>query len=222
MRAFIATAALLATGAMAVEPAFPGASLEAATKISEAVSAAESSEGYSKLTGGAGGQGANVQALVAAGKARLVEEVSDSNKLTSLKKAAFVAVSTNLLKSIYVGGCPRDYAASKCPIDWEESGSGVCAPSASYSGLCGPQNVGAMSGAELEDFQWKCRASWPCTSGCSLNFDSCPSGWTSSSEGCVAPKDYSGICAPVTNFSKMSSADKQQWASMCGASFGCK
>lgn len=74
---------------------------------------------------------------------------------------------------------------------------------------------------QVEEFSWKCRASWPCVSGCALNFSGCPSGWTSSADGCVAPKDYAGICSPVTNFSKMSDEDKQSWSQLCGASFGC-
>lgn len=151
LRVIASVAILGAAGVAAVEPAFPGASLEAATKISEAVQGAENSEAYSRLTGGAGAEGGNLQAAVADAKRVMAEQVADNNRLSSLKKAAYIAVHTNLLKSIYVGGCPRDYAASKCPIDWEESGA-MCAPTASYSGLCGPQNVGGMGAAQVSYF----------------------------------------------------------------------
>ncbi len=83
----LVAAAAFALGVSAVEPAFPGSSLENAAKIAEIVKAAESSDKYSQL---AGDQGKALSAAVANAKAILTEEVADANKLSSLKKDAYL------------------------------------------------------------------------------------------------------------------------------------
>lgn len=51
----------------------------------------------------------------------------------------------------------------------------------------------------------------------------CPSGWTDAGDAstCQAPLDYSGKCKPKVAFGGLTSQQKRQQASNCGASFAC-
>ena len=72
-------------------------------------------------------------------------------------QAAYIKVHERVLKQIYVGGCLRAY--TECPSGWAEIKAlmhvtsfhnvfpaghriqGLCEPSPSYDGLCGPLNM---------------------------------------------------------------------------------
>ena len=74
----------------------------------------------------------------------------------------------------------------------------------------------------VQEFAWKCRASWPCAPPCVKSFDGCPHKWAHQGQGlCTAPPEYAGICrfcvmllialslclvllSPAVDFSKLS------------------
>lgn len=205
-------------GVSAVEPAFPGSSLQAAGKIQDAVAKATSSSAYQAKTGGATGEAALLRSLVSSTKRELTENVADEMTLASAQRSAYIMVHERMLKQIFIGGCPREY--SGCPVGWTGA-DGACSPPASYDGYCGAQNLSGLSSSQLEDFAWRCRAQWPCSASCARDFSACPSGYQRQGGSCVATKAYAGPCSPTTNFSGMSDADKSAWASMCQTSFPC-
>lgn len=137
----------------------------------------------------------------------------DSVGVTAHVQVAFAAVSEKALKLIYVGGCPRDF--SGCPMGWSES-AGVCTPPSDYAGPCAAGTI-----SDKEEFAWKCRASWPCSS-CTRDYGGCPAGWTMVDGLCTAPSDYLGDCSTAMDFSPFSEKKKAEIAAMCGYSFPCK
>ena len=218
--AFVASAAAT-LGAQAVDPAFPGAALEGAGKISDVVSKATASAAYAKGSSGgdSGNESALLSQLISRAKNNLVEQIVENSAQSDLASSAYLMVHERMLKQIFVGGCPRDYAG--CPIGWTSGSDGTCAPGADYDGYCGAAKLGGLSTAQLEDFAWRCRAQWSCEASCARDFSQCPSGFTASGSGCVANQSYAGPCSPTTNFSGMDDAAKASWAAMCGTSFPC-
>lgn len=147
------------------------------------------------------------------GKAVLEADLASEAAASEEAEAAFAAVREKVLKLIYTGGCPRDF--SGCPIGWSES-AGSCAPPSDYSGPCAAGPI-----ADKEQFAWKCRASWPCSS-CTRDYSGCPTGWATVDGLCTAPSDYHGDCSATMDFSPFSAKRRAELAAMCAYSFPCK
>jgi CPW-WPC domain-containing protein len=148
----------------------------------------------------------------------LEEQVAQGLRSGQTAKAAYLLAHQNVVKQIYIGGCPRAYSKA-CPKGWSESAGG-CEPPEEYTGPCAPTSLAGFSAADKEDFSWRCLASWPCENACKKDFSSCPSGWTQAGGGaCAAPSDYDGICSPKTSFATFSDARKAEWAAMCSANW---
>merc|ERR1719181_1006348 len=190
------------------QPTFP----DGVAPILESVKARQIS-----IVGIGGDDSEKVAKLAQHGSASLEEDLVEELVQSDLAKAAYARVHQRLVKSIYVGGCPRDF--SGCPKGWVAEGD-MCSPPGDYDGLCGPINFGQASGAEQEALAWKCRASFPCASAvtCSKDFSACPETWTHLGNGlCIAPVEYKGMCSPATDFSTFSSFDKTSWSAKCHA-----
>ena len=194
----------------AAEPIFPGGSASVASKIAAAVKQAASS-----VTGGASG---NLQSVVAAGKAQLLEDATTSMRNEQIATDAYLLVHANLMRELNVGGCPREYAA--CPSGWGFEGQ-ICVPPAEYAGFCGATDLNGLDAAKKEQFAQMCEAPFPCQDTCAPNFSVCPAGWRAEGGNCIAPSGYSGICSSTTSLSALSEAAKASWAAMCGARFPC-
>ena len=120
-----------------------------------------------------------VSSLMREGIASLAEDLSEDDLQRDLKKAAYARVHQYVLRSLYVGGCPRNMTG--CPVGWLDGGSGACEPPAGYTGLCAGYK--GLTTAQKETFAWKCRTSWPCTDACAKDFQGCPASWTALGEG---------------------------------------
>ena len=149
------------------------------------------------------------------------EQVAQDLRTLGAKKEAYLLAHQNLVKLVYIGGCPRAYSAL-CPKGWTESPGQTCTPPEAYSGPCGKTALGMFAAADKEDFAWRCRASWACEDSCAKEFSGCPSGWKLEGSGtCAAPANYDGICSPTTNFETFSNRRKAEWATMCSAKWPC-
>ena len=153
------------------------------------------------------------------GLAALAEDLAYDEQSNRLATVAFAMVQARVLKSEYVGGCPRDM--SGCPTSWADQSNGLCEPPADYDGLCTATDFKLFSIGQKEDFAWKCRASWPCAPSCKLDFETCPDTWDNLNGLCLAPSSYDGICSPAMMFSSFTSQQKAEWAAMCGARWPC-
>jgi CPW-WPC domain-containing protein len=149
----------------------------------------------------------------------LAEDLAYDEQSNRLATVAFAMVQARVLKSEYVGGCPRDM--SGCPTSWADQSSGLCEPPGDYDGLCVATDVNGLSIEQKEDFAWKCKASWPCSPSCKLDFETCPDKWDNLNGLCLAPSSYDGICSPAMMFSSFTSQQKAEWAAMCGARWPC-
>merc|ERR1712113_90075 len=132
-------------------------------------------------------------------------------------QAAYGKVSERLLRSRFVGGCPRDFTG--CPEDWEMVGNS-CQPSATYGGSCQSLDP-SITSEEKEALAIECRLSWPCEATCARDFSGCPQGWQGSADSCVAPSSYQGICSTTTRFSGYSTRQKAEWAALCNTNWPC-
>lgn len=116
--------------------------------------------------------------------AALAEDLAYDEQSNRLAAVAFSMVQARVLKSEYVGGCPRDM--SGCPTSWSDQSNGLCEPPEDYEGLCAATDVKGLSIEQKEDFAWKCRASWPCAPSCKLDFGTCPDTWENLNGLCLA------------------------------------
>ena len=116
--------------------------------------------------------------------------------------------------------CSRD--VSGCPRGFSDLGASSCAAPAHYAGECSsPINFGGLSPKEKIILAESCGVAFPCSDQQCDYSQSCPSGWTTSGDYCVAPKSYNGPCVSTTKFSHLSDEGKDAWATKCGVSF-CK
>ena len=173
----------------------------------------------SSSSAGLGDDSQAVANLKQRGLDAIAEDLAQDQQSTHLETVAFAMVQSRLLKLVYVGGCPRDM--SGCPTFWAEQSNGVCEPPEDYDGLCVAIDVKGLAVEEKEDFAWKCRASWPCTPSCKLDFEGCPATWQNLNGLCLAPSVYDGICSPAMLFSSFTPKQKAEWAAMCSARWPC-
>jgi len=151
----------------------------------------------------------------------LQADLAEAEEESALYQAAYIAARVRVLKSMFSGGCARDFQTS-CPAGWVEN-DGVCSPPDTYEGRCGDVASSELSNAaDKESFSWKCRAEWPCRPACKRYFSTCPEGWTHKGNMCAAPAAYDGICSPLMDFATYSTADKIQWGTLCGVEWPCK
>ena len=153
------------------------------------------------------------------GLAAVAEDLAYDEQSDRLAAVAFAMVQARVLKSEYVGGCPRDM--SGCPTSWADQSNGLCEPPEDYDGLCTAIDVKGLSTEQKEDFAWKCRASWPCAPSCKLDFGTCPDAWDNLNGLCLAPSSYDGICSPAMVFSSFTQQQKAEWAATCSARWPC-
>jgi len=111
-----------------------------------------------------------------------------------------------------------------CPKGWSLRSGLVCHAPARYNGPC--EQTAYMSGAGEADkkaFEASCHVSWAELGGaCYHDYTaSCPFGWHSGRDGCVAPLMYD-TCGRVKSFSEMTPAAKEDWAKMCKVHFPCR
>ena len=150
---------------------------------------------------------------------RVAGDLADDEQSNRLATVAFAMAQARLLKSEYVGGCPRDM--SGCPTLWADRSDGLCEPPQDYDGLCTAVDVAGLSIEQKEDFAWKCKASWPCAPSCKLDFATCPEAWDNLNGLCLAPSSYDGICSPAMMFTSFTLQQKAEWAAMCSARWPC-
>jgi CPW-WPC domain-containing protein len=203
---FILASAIV--GLVMAEPIFPGSSASVASKIAATVRAAGSSAA-----------GGNLQKVVAASKAKLIEDATTSIRNEQIAMDAYLLVHANLMRELNIGGCPRDYAG--CPSGWGLEGQ-ICVPPAEYSGFCGATDINSFAAGKKEQFAQACEAPFPCADSCSPNFSACPTGWQSEGGNCVAPSSYHGICSSTSSLGGMSDSARSSWAATCGVTFPCK
>ena len=136
-----------------------------------------------------------------------------------LAKVAYELVHLRVIKMKFLAGCPRDF--SDCPQSWGQSKEG-CVPPASYGGMCTTTDLQGVPMLLKEEFAWRCKADFPCSTPCAKDFSGCPNRWTNLGNGlCLAPSEYDGMCSVFTDFSSFSAASKGGWANRCGAPW-CK
>jgi CPW-WPC domain-containing protein len=203
-------AACVFFGIASAEPIFPGGTASVASKIAATVRAAASSS--------ASGAGGNLQKVVAAGKAQLIEDAAIAMRSEQIANDAYLLAHANLMRVLNVGSCPRDY--SSCPSGWGLEGQ-ICVPPAEYAGFCGATDLTSFEVSKREQFAQTCEAPFPCQDSCQPNFSSCPTGWSREGENCVATSDYKGICSSTSAIAGLSDSSKASWAAMCGTSFPC-
>ena len=164
---------------------------------------------------------ARLQQLRERSQIKVSQAMEDQHAQDALAQAAYLKVSERILRSRFVGGCPRNFAG--CPEDWEMVGN-TCQPSAAYGGPCQSFDILSFpsnAAKEREAFALECRLSWPCEASCTRDFSGCPHGWQGSADSCVAPSSYKGICSRTTRFSGYSIRQKAEWAALCDATWPC-
>ena len=152
---------------------------------------------------------------------KLSQALEDEQLQSALAEAAYAKVHERVLRSKFVGGCPRQFKG--CPEGWGGDGN-ICSPGVDYDGLCKAFDRAALEGKsvqEKEAFAAECRLSWPCTPSCARDFSGCPESWESSSGACIAPGSYAGMCSTTTSFSGYSTRQKADWAALCDAAWPC-
>ena len=202
--------AFCSAGAADPGPAFPNGVAELLADMRNRVSSAsvehgDDSEAVAKLEN---------EAVV-----DIAQDLAYDEQSSRLEITAFAMVHERVLKLAYVGGCPRDMRG--CPTSWADQSDGVCEPPEDYDGLCSAIDVRGLNHEQKEDIAWKCRASWPCTSSCKLDFATCPDAWDNLDGLCLAPSTYDGTCSPAMLFASFTSQQKAEWASRCSARWPC-
>ena len=151
---------------------------------------------------------------------RISKDLAEHGMQSEVQQAVEHKVGMVLRREKYVGGCVRD-RSSGCPLEWVLSEDGLCAPPASYAGLCGSVKLTGLSAQELESFSLKCMADYPCQVKVPT-LSGCPQEWASTGRLCMAPSTYTGQCSPIMNFQRMSNSEKAWWAAVCNVEWPCK
>lgn len=115
---------------------------------------------------------------------------------------------------------------SSCPLGWQQHGT-ICKAGTSYHGPCSAEfDLRTINNEQRLAMRRFCKMSFPllessiCGKG---EFSShCPSHWLEIGKSiCQAPANYGGACDGVLDSSRMSAADKQAFATKCGARWPC-
>lgn len=105
-----------------------------------------------------------------------------------------------------------------CPLGWQHEGDGICRAPIGYTGTCA-NRVKMFDDQYKRDFAARCDVSWPCAA-CSQSFGStCPTGWSSFDNLCVAPRTYAGPCVPFANLNGFTTGEKKKYSELCGVQF---
>ncbi|KFG36195.1 cpw-wpc domain-containing protein [Toxoplasma gondii RUB] len=159
------------------------------------------------------------------GFASACSDTRDLQRLTPQARQAFAAecnVRWPCVEQTTVASCKRAYSTAPCPSGWMNlMDSGACrAPESFASSTQCPSltHFDFMSEHDKQEFERRCRVTWPCEGQATRNCSGCPIGWQRIPRKpgwCEPGPLYTGPCKRPQEWGSLSDDQKQTLLKLC-------